>query len=404
MPDFKLSFPPTREAALQALNAFIPKVLCYAENRNFDRPGHRDVSLLSPYIRRRLITEQEVVWRVLAEFPFHRVEKFIQEVVWRTYWKGWLERNPEVWQACVKREYEYKNLKGLPAWWQQYSDAISAETNLSFFNDWVTELTETGYLHNHARMWFASVWIFTLKLPWQLGAMFMYRHLLDGDPASNTLSWRWVAGLQTKGKSYLARAENISQFSEGRWSPRPGELAEQACAVELDLELSAGRKVFSRCSELPPCEYGVLTTSEDLSVESDKLLMSRANSVAVLKFVREHDESSCVEDFARGGGIDALKRLGARGREINEISQTGSWIKNDGLSHVVIVDPPVGPNSVKVQEAAKILTDNGVKCSYYRSPWDLKLYELADKGFFPFWERVKKRIEQQEPLFSGKLS
>jgi deoxyribodipyrimidine photo-lyase len=66
----------------------------------------------------------------------------------------------------------------------------------------VQELVETGYLHNHARMWFASIWIFTLRLPWELGADFFLRHLLDGDAASNTLSWRWVAGLHTKGKHY----------------------------------------------------------------------------------------------------------------------------------------------------------------------------------------------------------
>ncbi|MCK7502530.1 MAG: hypothetical protein MZW92_81430 [Comamonadaceae bacterium] len=72
-------------------------------------------------------------------------------------------------------------------------------------------------LHNHARLWFASLWIFTLELPWALGADFFLRHLLDGDPASNTLSWRWVVGLQTPGKIYLARADNIARFTAGRF-------------------------------------------------------------------------------------------------------------------------------------------------------------------------------------------
>ena len=62
-------------------------------------------------------------------------------------------------------------------------------------------------------MWFASIWIFTLNLPWELGANFFYKNLLDADPASNTLSWRWVAGLHTEGKFYLARQENIEKFS-----------------------------------------------------------------------------------------------------------------------------------------------------------------------------------------------
>ncbi len=70
--------------------------------------------------------------------------------------------------------------------------------------------------HNHARMWLASIWIFTLRLDWQLGADFFLRHLIDGDAASNTLSWRWVAGLHTKGKHYLAREDNIARYTSGR--------------------------------------------------------------------------------------------------------------------------------------------------------------------------------------------
>ncbi|BAU31831.1 deoxyribodipyrimidine photo-lyase [Microcella alkaliphila] len=69
-------------------------------------------------------------------------------------------------------------------------------------------------------MWFASIWIFTLRLPWQLGADVFLRNLLDGDPASNTLSWRWVAGLQTRGKTYQATADNIARFTDGRYRPR----------------------------------------------------------------------------------------------------------------------------------------------------------------------------------------
>ena len=66
-------------------------------------------------------------------------------------------------------------------------------------------------------MWFASIWIFTLNLPWQKGAEFFMKHLFDGDPASNTLSWRWIAGLQTKGKHYLAQSWNISKFTNNRY-------------------------------------------------------------------------------------------------------------------------------------------------------------------------------------------
>jgi hypothetical protein len=97
-----------------------------------------------------------------------------------------------------------------------YAEATEGRTGIAAFDTWAHELVATGYLHNHARMWFASIWIFTLKLDWRLGADFFLRHLMDGDAASNTLSWRWVGGLHTKGKHYLARADNIARYTAGR--------------------------------------------------------------------------------------------------------------------------------------------------------------------------------------------
>ena len=96
-------------------------------------------------------------------------------------------------------------------------NAIEGKTNIECFNQWVIELKENNYLHNHTRMWFASIWIFTLELPWQLGAEFFMQHLYDGDAASNTLGWRWVAGVQTQGKHYLASEWNIKKFTNNRF-------------------------------------------------------------------------------------------------------------------------------------------------------------------------------------------
>ena len=184
------------------------KVLDYSDLRNYD-PGPKqppNVSQLSPYISHRILLEYNIVNQILAKHPFPKTEKYIQEIFWRIYWKGWLELRPDVWTDFVK-ESSVDNQS------QAYLDAINAETNIDFFNAWVRELKEYNYLHNHARMWFASIWVFTLKLPWQLGASFFMENLYDGDPASNTLSWRWVAGLQTKGKNYLATKSNIEKYS-----------------------------------------------------------------------------------------------------------------------------------------------------------------------------------------------
>ena len=185
----------------------------YRDNRNYsyDYTNNRNTtSLLSPYIRYRLLSEEDIIKKTLSINSFTKTEKFIQEIYWRTYWKGWLEHRPEVYDDYLTQKNKLlQNLSNT----SKYQKAINGETNLTFFNDWAKKLKEDGYLHNHVRMWFASIWIFTLDLPWQLGANFFMENLLDGDPASNTLSWRWVAGIQTKGKHYLARKNNIIKFA-----------------------------------------------------------------------------------------------------------------------------------------------------------------------------------------------
>ena len=206
-------FKTTREEALQDLENYINKdILDYSTQRNFDLgPGKRNnVSCLSPYISHRLITEYEVAKTVLAKFPYQKVEKYIQEIFWRVYWKGWLELRPQVWTDFTE------DLKGIGED-KNYQIAVSGKTDIQCFNDWVNELKENNYLHNHTRMWFASIWIFTLNLPWQKGAEFFMKYLYDGDAASNTLSWRWVAGLQTKGKHYVAQSWNISKFTNNKY-------------------------------------------------------------------------------------------------------------------------------------------------------------------------------------------
>ena len=199
--------------AEKQLLSYLPKTGKYYEsNRNYseDRSNNKTTSLLSPFIRYRLISEENVLKKVLEKYELRDCEKFVQEIFWRTYWKGWLEHRPSVYSDYLENRNKLIEKLGNKKF---YLNAISGNTNLSFFNNWVNTLKKDGYLHNHVRMWFASIWIFTLKLPWQLGADFFMQHLLDGDPASNTLSWRWVAGIHTKGKNYLARKNNIEKYS-----------------------------------------------------------------------------------------------------------------------------------------------------------------------------------------------
>ena len=235
-------FEASRAKAVDKFNNFVENNLIdYSKLRNFDfGPSNRsNISCLSPYITHGVINELEVIDKSLKKFSFSKNEKFIQEVLWRTYWKGWLELRPNVWSDYL---IELDNLRNQFKNNQNYLDAIEGKTDIDCFNQWVVELKENNYLHNHTRMWFASIWIFTLELPWQLGAEFFMQHLYDGDAASNTLGWRWVAGVQTQGKHYLASEWNINKFTNNRFQNI--KLNENATPIFSDKTYPVNKKDF----------------------------------------------------------------------------------------------------------------------------------------------------------------
>jgi len=274
-----------RSVGLTQLEQFIDKAgSVYAKRRNFDlgQGRHKMVSRLSGHLRRRLITEDEVINAVLARHSFSAAEKFITEIYWRTYFKGWLEMRPTIWHQWLS---DCDRLPHTPS----LAKACSGQTGIDCFDVWTEELKSSGYLHNHARMWFASIWIFTLGLPWQQGAEFFMAHLRDGDPASNTLGWRWVAGLQTRGKAYAARANNINQFTRGRFFP-DGQLNEQIYAVD-GAENPAAQPLnvpAPMTNEQKNRPYLLILSSEDGHPESLKLELPPVAAVTLPVLFSNH--------------------------------------------------------------------------------------------------------------------
>ena len=401
MTDALTRFPPTRTAALEALQRFAPHAgRDYAARRNYDlgRDAHHGVSQLSPYIRCRLLTEQEVLEAVLGRFSPSTAEKFIQEVYWRTYWKGWLEMRPSVWtryQSDLTREIDnIQTQGGLRTRWEA---ACTGETDIDCFNAWARELVETGYLHNHARMWFASIWIFTLGLPWQLGADFFLRHLLDGDPASNTLGWRWVAGLQTPGKTYLARTSNISKYTEGRFAPKwqlAGEAVPVPGAPNPDRQPLRPGDGFSASPRT-----GLLLHDDDLS--PGYLLEAGAAPVATACIntrpalsplhVAEH-----VTAFAHQATQDVAARFGDRLGAVSKPAPTAealsAWAQEHQLEQIVTADTPVGPNASLVSDLRK--TDGMPPIVRLRRAYDADAWPHATHGFFRFKDKIPALLGQ----------
>ncbi len=382
-------FVPTRAAGLSRLEAFLPRIPRYAEERDFDRPHRPSTSQLSPWLQRRLLTEEEVVAATLAEHPWPKAETFLQEVCWRTYWKGWLEQNPAVWTR-----YREAVQRGLAAPPERYAAAVAGETGVPGFDDWAKELSSSGWLHNHVRMWFASIWVFTLRLPWELGADFFLRHLLDGDPASNTLSWRWVAGLQTPGKLYLAQADNIRFHTEGRFDP--GDCLAKSAVAVTEQALPKAQALWSPEGQLDwEGPVGWWLHPEDLAVESLDLGELQPTTVLAAwpqSLAEEHGWMERVTSFNQAALADGAARMvQAFGATVHAVrsndlaNEAVSWASTHGLRSVVAMRPPVGPWLDTGLTVAAALAEAGVRVVWRQREWDTVLHPLATKGFFPFW-------------------
>ena len=376
-----MNFEPSRAKALDKLNYFVENNLSeYSKLRNFDfGPENRsNISCLSPYIAHGIIDEKEVIKKSLSKFSFSKNEKFIQEILWRTYWKGWLELRPSVWNDYLielnKIRDEFRDN-------HNYLNAIEGRTNFECFNQWVNELKDNNYLHNHARMWFASIWIFTLELPWQLGAEFFMQHLYDGDAASNTLGWRWVAGIQTQGKHYLASEWNIKKFTNNRFSNF--KLSENVPPKVSDKIYSVINQNFNNSQDIE--NKSLLIFDNNLSFEITDFQNNEFKKVLLVSNNNENRSiklSEKVLNFKSKLIEDQKKRLkeNSINCEIIDISE----IKNTN-NEIIALYPTIGEN-------LDYLNLNNLKIEFLYRKLDQYSWQYCNKGFFNFKKYIPKII------------
>ena len=371
-------FETTRDGALKKLDNFIEnEIINYNSKRNFDfGPKERkNVSCLSPYITHRLITEYETVERVLKKRPYQKVEKYVQEIFWRVYWKGWLELRPKVWTDFTE---DLKNIKDD----EKIQQAVNGKTQIACFNDWVNEIKEFNYLHNHTRMWFASIWIFTLKLPWQKGAEFFLKYLLDGDAASNTLSWRWVAGLQTKGKNYSAQSWNIEKFTNNKYknirlveNPIPLQDKREYKLTEIE-NFNNSEKVRN-----------LIFFENDLNLENYNL----NNYQNIYCLLLENDKRKIkldqkVLDFKR---IIIKNHLKTLSKDIKFLENSQNLNILDGVKELDVIYPSIGENLSFIKRLNKI---KDIKFRFLKNEKDLFCWNFSNKGYFNFKSNIPKII------------
>ena len=375
-----MNFEPSRAKALDRLESFVENNLAeYSKLRNFDfGPEKRsNVSCLSPYITHGIINEQEIIKKSLGKFSFSKNEKFIQEVLWRTYWKGWLELRPNVWSDYLTELIKIKeNLKNN----QNYKNAIEGKTKIDCFNQWVIELKENNYLHNHTRMWFASIWIFTLDLPWQLGAEFFMQHLYDGDAASNTLGWRWVAGVQTQGKHYLASEWNIKKFTANRFNNI--KLNENAPPKVSEKTYSIIKQDFSNPQNIE--DKSLLIFDNNLSFEITDFQNFKFKKVYLISNENDNRSIKLSEKVIKFKSLlieDQKQRLKAKSINYEVISI--SEIKD--IQNCYSLYPSVGEN-------LDYLNLNNSQITFLYRKLDQYSWQYCNKGFFNFKNYIPKII------------
>ncbi len=359
------------------LNFFIDHYLAdYSLNRNFDfGPPHKNVSKLSPYIRRRYISENKIIGLISKKFKLRKVEKFIQEIFWRTYWRGWLELHPQVY-------FEFQN--------NMKTYEILNKTGIKCFDNWTDELIETGYLHNHARMWYASIWIFTLKRRWEEGAHFFSDHLLDFCPASNTLGWRWVAGLQTTGKHYLANAENIKKFTNNRYYPEH-QLNENELPIEDKKNLNSIVKSTIPYKEvlidkIDKNKLGLILTNNDLSLD-EEINKYKITNYEKCIFFEKSQKSKIIKSFEYNIFKDVQKR-NVNCELIRDFQSLINWVSKKKIENLIIPYETVGSQILNKKEFLNYLRSNGVTFFFYLRDWDKYSFPHANKGFFSFKKKI----------------
>ena len=196
-----MSFPAEYAKILDRINSIEP--VRYGRSRNFIDGG---VTRLSPYISRGVISTKQVLHHTLKRgFRPSQIEKFIQELAWRDYWQQiWVHKREAIDQDIKHIQSPVAN-HGIPV------PLMNADTGIEAIDQAVEELYETGYMHNHVRMYTAAIACNMAHSHWRVPARWMYYHLFDGDWASNALSWQWVAGSNAN-KKYVANQDNVNKY------------------------------------------------------------------------------------------------------------------------------------------------------------------------------------------------
>lgn len=197
-----LSFPAEYEKIIERVNVIDP--IKYAKTRNFI---NGQITYLSPYISRGVISTKQVMEKIIEkQYPYPAIEKIIQELAWREFFQRvWQSKGLQIWDDLKQDQQEVVHH-------QMITSIQKANTGIESIDFAINGLYEKGYMHNHSRMYLASIACNIGKAHWIESSKWMYYHLLDGDIASNNCSWQWVAGAFSS-KKYYCNQENVNKYT-----------------------------------------------------------------------------------------------------------------------------------------------------------------------------------------------
>jgi deoxyribodipyrimidine photo-lyase len=361
-----INFPTNYNEILSRISAIQPKD--YGKSRNFIDGA---VTYLSPYISRGVISTKQVMQNVLDRgFAPNAIEKLIQELAWRDYWQ-------QIWIAKQEAiNFDLKNEQS-PVNNQEIAKAIvHTSTGITAIDNGISEFYKTGYLHNHLRMHIASVACNLAQSHWKHPAQWMYYHLLDGDWASNSLSWQWVAGANSN-KKYYANQENINKY----------------CHTNQ-------RNTFL---DVPYEDFSVLeipAVLKETTIANLTTALPAKNSINLTT-----DKATCIYNYYN---LDP------------------NWHKNDDVNRILLLEPsifaayPIGPKAVDfmlalshnipdikvfVGEFKELVEDYHLKTIFFKEHPLNKNYKGIEeprdwmfrvKGYYPsffgFWKKCQKEL------------
>ena len=369
--DLALEWSGGRANALRKLNAI--DAVQYGRNRNFINGA---VTHLSPYLRHGCLSLSEAFAFVKKQFGLQG-EKLLMELAWRDFWR-------QVWFTNGNAIFSEMESPKVNLDYQPLSAAVKqAHTGLPCMDGFIKDLLDTGYMHNHARMWFASYVVHHLKMDWHEAADWFEAHLLDGDFASNHLSWQWVASTFSS-KPYYFNKENLERYTGGKYC----DTCTAQCPFDASYEaLSAG--LFSPPIVAGPKQYTIkalpmkaMHSFKAMAVLVHDEMLSTQNPLLSKPYPKifVFDPALC--------GHWSLNRFQFVADCLHEMMSVEVWL---GDTHAVLMQKGVGqvftqdtPN-LKLKEILRPFSPNWEPAPKLVN---LRLSEQRLRRFSRYWEKV----------------